>query len=86
MYGLALADAPAGLGFPLGAVGQGCGQHRASDRRGAHPALLTGAEPPGQAGCSIQTREEEHKGALHAAAIATSDCSFLPKHEPSSRP
>lgn len=66
--------------------GRACAQQRLCHRRGAHPGLLTheGGEPPGQPGFTIQTCEEEHKEAIYAAAIATLDFTFIPKHELSS--
>lgn len=77
----------AGPGFALSAVGQGlCPTGTLTQERSTSwPPGPRGDKPPGQPGFSIQTCEEEDKEALYAAAIATLDFSFIPKHELSSQ-
>lgn len=70
----------AGPGFSPSAMGLG-----SCKRDTSWPPDPRGGEPPGQPGFSIQTCEEEHKEAIYAAAIATLDFSFIPKHELSSQ-
>jgi len=43
------------------------------ERAASCPAAPLGAEPPGQAGFSIQTCGKEHKEAFYSTAIATLD-------------
>lgn len=75
--------------FPLRSVGSGLCPAAAAcppqEKGTSWPPDPRGAEPPGQPGFGIQTCVEEHKEALYAAAIATLDFSFIPKHEPSSQ-
>lgn len=63
----------------------GSGSVSPQERDMSWPPDPRGGEPPGQPGFGIQTCAEEHKEGLYAAAIATLDFSFIPKHELSSQ-
>lgn len=81
---MAQADAPGWTGFPSG-TGLVPNSGSATGEGHILASRPTRGEPPGQPGFSIQTCEQEHKEAIYAAAIATLDFSFIPKHELSSQ-